>query len=132
MALGSQPASMPAESNLDQMTHLISPARSELSEIDPSWEILALAAEPGSTLACNGASRDAPLCANPHTPVCGSPSELSPVPTVEQCADAVAAAKRQKEREKKHKQRAKARQAKLMAAIVVAAADAGREMREAG
>ena len=69
MALGSQPASMPAESNLDQMTHLISPARSELSEIDPSWEILALAAEPGSTLACNGASRDAPLCASPHTPV---------------------------------------------------------------
>jgi hypothetical protein len=43
MALGSQPASMPAESNLDQMTHLISPARSELSEIDPSWEILPVA-----------------------------------------------------------------------------------------
>ena len=43
MALGSQPASMPAESNLDQMTHLISPVRSELSKIDQSWEI----AEPG-------------------------------------------------------------------------------------
>ena len=74
----SQPASMPTESNLDQTTHLISPARSELSEIDPSWEILALAAEPGSTLGCNGASRDAPLCANPHTPVCTPPPALSP------------------------------------------------------
>ena len=116
---------MPTESNLDQTTHLISPARSELSEIDPSWEILALAAEPGSTLACNAAVGDAPLCANPHTPVCGSPSELATVPTVEQCADAVAAAKRQKERTKKHKQRAKAREAKRMAAIVVAAGDAG-------
>ena len=47
MALGSQPASMPAESNLDQMTHLISTARSELTEIDLSWEIRALAGADG-------------------------------------------------------------------------------------
>ena len=39
MAPGSQPASMPAGSNMGQVTHLTSPARSELSQIDPSWEI---------------------------------------------------------------------------------------------
>ena len=121
----SQPASMPTESNLDQMTHLISPARSELSEIDPSWEIRALADADGSIGTSSADGFVAALCANPHTPVCGSPSELATVPTVEQCADAVAAAKRQKERAKKHKQRAKAREAKRMAAIVVAAGDAG-------
>ena len=98
MALGSQPASMPAESNLDQVTHLISPARSELTEIDPSWEIRALADADGSIGTSSADDVGAALCANPRTPVCGSPSELSPVPTVEQCADAVAAAKRQKER----------------------------------
>ena len=111
----SQPASMPAESNLDQMTHLISPARSELSEIDPSWEIQALADADGSIGTSSADDFGAALCANPRTPVCGSPSELATVPTVEQCADAVAAAKRQKERAKKHKQRAKAREAKRMA-----------------
>ena len=94
MALGSQPASMPAESNLDQMTHLISPARSELSEIDPSWEIQALADADGSIGTSSADDFGAALCANPRTPVCGSPSELATVPTVEQCADAVAAAKR--------------------------------------
>ena len=48
-----------------QQTPLISTARSYTAEIDPSWEIRALAAELEDTLACNGASRDAPLCANP-------------------------------------------------------------------
>ena len=84
MALGSQPASMPAESNLDQMTHLISPARSELSEIDPSWEIRALADADGLIGTSSADDFGAALCANPHTPVCWSPAELSQVPTVEQ------------------------------------------------
>ena len=127
MALGSQPASMPAESNLDQMTHLISPARSELSEIDPSWEILALAAEPGSTLACNGASRDAPLCASPHTPVCAPPPALSP-PSL---ADAAKARRLASERARKKKTREKKAEARRLVAIAAAAGDAGREMREA-
>ena len=131
MAPGSQPASMPAESNRCQQTHLISPDRSELSEIDPSWEIRALADADGSIGTSSAHGFDAAMCANPHTPVCGSQSELSPVPTVEQCADAVAAAKRQRERAKKIKQRAKAREAKQLAVIAVAAGDAGREMREA-
>ena len=68
MAPGSQPASMPAESNLEQMTHLISPARSELSEIDPSWEIRALADADGS-IGTSSAHGGATLCASPHTPV---------------------------------------------------------------
>ena len=127
MALGSQPASMPAESNLDQMTHLISPARSELSEIDPSWEIRALAAEPGSTLGCNGASRDAPLCANPHTPVCAPPPALSP-PSL---ADAAKARRLASERARKKKAREKKAEARRLVAIAAAAGDAGREMREA-
>ena len=84
----SQPASMPAESNLGQMTHLISPARSELSEIDPSWEIRALADADGSIGTSSADDVGAVLCANPRTPVCGSPPELAAVPTVEQCAGA--------------------------------------------
>ena len=79
MALGSQPASMPAESNLDQMTHLISPARSELSEIDPSWEIRALADADGSIGTSSAEDVGAALCASPHTPVCAPPPDLPPV-----------------------------------------------------
>ena len=93
MTPGSQPASMPAESNRFQQTPLTSTARSNSAEIDPSWEIRALSADWISTSSQHDASCDAALCANPHTPVCGSPLELSPVPTVEQCADAVASSR---------------------------------------
>ena len=41
-----------------------------------------------------------PSCANPHTPVCGSQSELETVPTVEQAADAKRAAQRRQRQQK--------------------------------
>ena len=131
MAPGSQPASMPAESNRFQQTPLTSTARSFTAEIDPSWEIRALSAEPGSTLACNGASALAPLCANPHTPVCTPPQELSPVPTAETLADAAIARRLASERARKKKARAKKTEAKRLSAIVAAAGEAGREMCKA-
>ena len=83
---------MPAESNRCQQTHLISPDRSELSEIDPSWADRALSAGSELTSPQHGAECDTALCVNPHTPVSGSPAELSQVPTVEQAAAAERAA----------------------------------------
>ena len=120
MTPGSQPASMPAESNRFQQTPLISTARSFTAEIDPSWEIRALAAEPGSTLGCNGASSGAPLCANPHTPVCGSQPELATVPTVEQAADTKRAAQLRAKVERRKKKRAEARHHKQLLALAEA------------
>ena len=106
MALGSQPASMPAESNLDQMTHLISPARSELSEIDPSWEIRALADADGS-IGTSSAHVGAALCASPHTPVCAPPPDLSPDPAANTLSDAATVRRLERERARKKKARAK-------------------------
>ena len=117
---------MPAESNLEQMTHLISPARSELSEIDPSWEIRALADADGS-IGTSSAHDGATLCASPHTPVCAPPPALSP-PSL---ADAAKARRLASERARKKKARAKKAEARRLVAIAAAAGDAGREMREA-
>ena len=93
MAAGSQPASMPAESNLDQMIQLISPVRSAIFEIDPSFADRALSAGWEVTSPEHGAESDTALCANPHTPVSGSLAEQAAVPTVEQAAAAERAAK---------------------------------------
>ena len=93
MAAGSQPASMPAESNLDPMIQIISPVRSAIFEIDPSWADRALAAGLGGTSPQHGVPEGTALCANPHTPVCGSLAGPSQVPTVEQAAAAERAAK---------------------------------------
>ena len=72
--LGLFKTTIPAESNLDQMTHLISPARSELSQIDPSWEIRALSADWIGTpsqydASCDAACTQRTLCADPRAAV---------------------------------------------------------------
>ena len=122
VAPGSQPASMPAESNLDQMTHLISPARSELSEIDPSWEIRALADADGS-IGTSSAHVGAALCASPHTPVCAPPPDLSPDPAANTLSDAATVRRLESERARKKKARAKKAEAKRLAAIAAAAGE---------
>ena len=128
----SQPASMPTESNLDQTTHLISPARSELSEIDPSWEIRALADADGSiSIGTSSAHGGATLCASPHTPVCAPPPDLSPDPAANTLSDAATVRRLESERARKKKARAKKAEARRLVAIAAAAGDAGREMREA-
>ena len=100
---------MPAESNLDPMIQLISPARSGIFEVDPSWADRALSAGSGGTLSQHGAESDTALCANPHTPVSGSPAGPSQVPTVEQAAAAERAAKNAARVARRKQQRAEQR-----------------------
>ena len=109
MAAGSQPASMPAESNLDPVIQLTSPVRSAIFEIDPSWADRALAAGSEGTSPQHGVPEGTALCANPHTPVSGSPLELSQVPTVEQAAAAGRAAKNAARAARRKQQRAEKR-----------------------
>ena len=125
MAPGSQPASMPAESNLDQMIQLISPVRSEIFEIDPSWADRALSAGSELTSPQHGAECDTALCANPHTPVSGSPAELSQVPTVEQAAAAERAAAKKAVRVARRRQQRAELRSKRKALALAAATEAG-------
>ena len=124
MAAGSQPASMPAESNLDQMIQLISPVRSAIFEIDPSFADRALSAGWEVTSPEHGAESDTALCANPHTPVSGSLAEQAAVPTVEQAAAAERAAKNAARVARRKQQRAEQRR-KLKALAEAAATEAG-------
>ena len=118
MAAGSQPASMPAESNLDQMIQLISPVRSAMFEIDPSFADRALSAGWEVTSPEHGAESDTALCANPHTPVSGSLAEQAAVPTVEQAAAAERAAKSAAKVARRKQRRAEQRRKQSLLALV--------------
>ena len=109
---------MPAESNLDPMIQLISPARSGIFEVDPSWADRALSAGSGGTLSQHGVPGGTALCANPHTPVSGSPLELSQVPTVEQAAAAERAAKSAAKVARRKQRRAEQRRKQSLLALV--------------
>ena len=118
MAAGSQPASMPAESNLDPMIQIISPARPAIFEIDPSWADRALAAGSEGTSPQHGVPEGTAMCANPHTPVSGSLAGPSQVPTVEQAAAAERAAKSAAKVARRKQRRAEQRREQLLLALV--------------
>ena len=115
---------MPAESNLDPVIQLISPARSGIFEVDPSWADRALSAGLEGTSPQHGVPEGTALCANPHTPVCGSLAGPSQVPTVEQAAAAERAAKHAARVARRKQQRAEKRR-KLKALAEAAATEAG-------
>ena len=100
---------MPAESNLDQMIQLISPVRSAIFEIDPSFADRALPAGWEVTPPEHGAESDTALCANPHTPVPGSLAGPAQVPTVDQASAAERAAKNAARVARRKQQRAEQR-----------------------